>query len=614
MLQIFKSEFLRYRTWTLIATLAILAAYAFMAKLFPFLSAPPELTAVSYLLLVGGALLFGFVQMLLHKRGNNWTYLVHRPLPPQEIFHGLALAGCVSITFAIALPWLVMVTGIDAFTTTVVDTRHYTYILFMLFCALTAYLVGTLSALNPSKGSVLLIIFLLMLMNPRPSNDVAQFAPMLGVMGILYALNVVSFKPDLSTHVVRPWVIILMALPMSYALTYGLALSTTVYYHAPRFIMGTHPDNHPVDGTVEYLWSLKGAERVDYALEGSDNPRADYYAKQAELAEEDGVSTSIWTYPRPGQLHTQDAQYALTPTGTHEVWQFSHDEMLMVGRSSVTEKPLGVIGMRGFLGDLAAATDADRFTEVPVMVGERFLATPTVIYQVNFKERRLDIKHQAPAGEHYVNRPQMRDNFVALVTDKHTLLFDPRAINDEYETAEPDYIIAHPAAPRDISSIDTYRLVDGYLFLYRGANLFGFDDPGSVVVHARLGGDNEVINTRHYTVQRHPAWIRHYMEMISPVLHLMDNAYLSAIEPTNEDYTHPQELITRQYPASIYWASAILMVLSALITLMLCRRHHLGRAQTITWAILGGLLSLPAVIAFLLMNPWRVEVRGPEGG
>jgi hypothetical protein len=511
------------------------------------------------------------------------------------------------ITLVLTVPWLIMVTGIDAFTVTVVDTRHYTYILFMLFCALTGYLVGTLAALNPSKGAILLAILLLIVMNPRPSNDVAQYVPMLVVLVVLYALNVVSFKPDLGTHVRRPWAIVLMALPMCYALTYGLALSTLVYYHIPRFVMGTHPDNHPVNGTVEYMWSVQGADLVAYALEGSDDPRVAYYVKQAELADEDWISTGVWTYPRPGQLHTQDLQYSLTPKGTNEVWQFSHDEMLMVGHSSIGQKPLGAIGIGGFLGSVAEAAEEDRFTSVPMMVGEKFLATPDVIYQVNFDERRLDVKHRPAAGEQYIGRPQMGENYVALVTDKHVLMFDPSVMADDYETAEADYVIEHPVPVGNIRFIDTFRLVDGYLFLYRGANFFGFDQPGSMVVHAKLGGGAEVIHSRHYTVQRHPAWIRHFMEMISPVLHLMDNAYLSTVEPTNADYTSPEELFAREYPASIYWGAAILMVLSAFLVMVLCRRHHLGRAQTVTWVVLGAVLSVPAVVAFLLMNPWRVE-------
>lgn len=607
MLQIFKSEFLRYRTWTLVALVAVLAAYSFLAKLFPFLSAPPELTAISYIIAVGGSLAFGLVQMLLHRRSNHWTYLVHRPLPPKHIFFGLSLAGMLSIALVLVVPWLVMVIGIDAFTITVVDNRHYTYILFMLFCALTGYLVGTLSALNPSKGAILLAILLLIIMNPRPSNDLAQYVPMLTVLTVLFALNIVSFKPDLSTHVRRPWAIVLMALPMCYALSYGLALSTAVYYHIPRFIMGTHPDNHPVNGTVEYLWSVRGADRVAYALEGSSNPRADYYVKQAKLAEEDWISTGAWTYPREGQLHTQDLQYSLTPKGTSQTWQFSHDEMLMVGYSSIGQEALGAIGMRGFLSSADEASPEDRFKSVPLMIGEKFLATPNALYQVNFTERQLDIKHTPEAGDYYIGRPQMGENYVALVTNKHVLMFDPSAMQDDYETAEPDYVIAHPVPVSNVRFIDTYRLVDGYLLIYRGANFFGFDEPGSMVVHAKLGGGAEIVHTRHYSVQRHPAWVRHFMEMISPTLHLMDNSYLNTIEPTNADYISPRELLARTYPTSIYWGAGILMVLSALVIVVLSRRLRLRRAQMITWASLGAILSVPAVVAFLLMNPWRLE-------
>ena len=118
-------------------------------------------------------------------------------------------------------------------------------VFFLLFCALTAYLVGSLTALNPSKGSILLAVILIWLMDTTPPNDIAQFAPMIIAIAVMLALNIISFKPDLSTYLHKPWAITLMVLPMTLALTFGLAMSTTVFYHVPKFIMGTHPDNNP---------------------------------------------------------------------------------------------------------------------------------------------------------------------------------------------------------------------------------------------------------------------------------------------------------------------------------------------------------------------------------
>ncbi|NVJ69043.1 MAG: hypothetical protein HWE08_01735 [Alphaproteobacteria bacterium] len=608
MFEIYKSEFLRYRKWAMLATVALLAGYGFLAKLKPFLQANEAQTAVTYMILIGGALVFGFVQMMLHRRNNHWTYLIHRPLAPHQIYTGLALAGATVIGMVIVVPWLIMVGGIDAFSETVVDMRHYGYMLFLLLCCLTSYLVGTLTALNPSKGSILLAILLLLLMHPKPQNNFLQYAPMIVAIAVLFALNLISFKPDLSTYVKRPWAIVLMAIPMSYAMTYGLALSTTIYYHLPLLIMGNHPDDHPVDGSVSYLWSLDAPQQIAYALEGSTHPRANYYIKQAELADFGYIGAREWNdLPRRSQLHTLDAQYAITDPETNSIWQFSHDDMLLVGYSQTRKEPLGAIGMRGFIDSVSRAENADRFTEIPRLAGRGFLTTQNTIYRIDFKERRLDIKHQLPEGERYITRPEIGEHYVALVTNKRTLLFDPRVLQNDYDAFEPEYEVTHPVPTEGFAYIDTYRLVDGYLFLYRGNNLFGFDQPGTVVLHAKLGGENETIFERHFSKQKHPAWIRHYMEMVSPVLHIADNAYFSALEPHRWDYLTPGEILGRSYPKEIYWIAGILMAVSAFAAFLMCRRHRLDRAQTITWVLLCAILSLPALVAFFLMNPLRPE-------
>lgn len=49
------------------------------------------------------------------------------------------------------------------------------------------------------------------------------------------------------------------------------------------------------------------------------------------------------------------------------------------------------------------------------------------------------------------------------------------------------------------------------------------------------------------------------------------------------------------------------MLVSAAVNFLLSRRHGLSRAETVTWTLLGACLSVPAVVAFLLMHPWRRE-------
>lgn len=607
MLEIFKSEFQRYRLWVVLAIIVILGLFSFIARLKPFLQPDQGQTALTYLVFISTSAIFGFVQLLLHRRVNHWTYLIQRPLAAHKIYLGLALAGICALSLMILVPWFVMVGGIDAFTSTVVDTRHYLWGFFLLFCMVTAYLVGSLTAISASKGAFLLVVILTWLMDSKPPNDFALFFPMIVAIGLLLVLNIISFKPDLSTYLEKPWAITLMVLPMSLALTFGLAISTTVYYHAPKFVMGTHPDNNPVDGTVSYLWSLEAPEQIAYALEGSTHPRTANYISQAELADFSDVSAREWTYPRRGQLYTMDMQYALAPAGVSSIWQFSHDEMLLRGYSTSENKPVGAIGRNGFIDSQDTATKADRFTEVPVMTGDKYLMTKDTLYQLDFVERYMSIKLQLPAGEHFINQPQMREDFVAIVTNERLMIFDPRVLSDDYELAEPDYSIEHPASIDNFRLMDTYRLVDGFLVLYRSSHMFGFDKPGTIVVHAKLGGETELIHVRPFDIYRHPGWIRHYFEMVSPAMSTFHDAFFTFNGPGGAPDTQFENIISGSYPANIYWIGGLLMVLSSIIAFFMCRWHGLNTTLTITWVTLCAVLSLPALISFFLMNPLRIE-------
>lgn len=607
MSEIFKSEFQRYRLWAMLAVVAILGIFSFISRLKPFLQPDQGQTALTYMAFITASAVFGFVQLLLHRRANHWTYLIQRPLAASKIYLGIALAGVAIVALVVLAPWFIMVGGLDTFSATVVDIRHYTWGFFLFFCALTAYFVGSLTALNPSKGSILLAVILVWLMDTTPPNDFAQFAPMIIAVAILLTLNIISFKPDLSLYLHKPWAITLMVLPMTMALTFGLAMSTTIYYHVPKFIMGTHPDNNPVDGTVSYLWSLEAPEQMAYALEGSTHPRTANYIRQAELADFSYVNALEWTYPRRGQLYTMDLQYALSPAGVSSTWQFSHDEMLLVGYNKSENKPAGALGRNGFIDSLDAATEADRFTEVPVMSGDRYIMTKETLYQLDFVDRHMSVKLQLPAGEEFITPAQIREDFVAMVTDKRMMIFDPRVLSDDYDVAEPDFLVDHPQSVDKFRFVDTYRLVDGFLILYRSNHMFGFDKPGTYVIHAKLDGEAELIHARTYDIYRHPGWIRHFFEMVSPAMTTFHDAFFSFNRPGGAPDTQLENILNGSYPANIYWIGGLLMVLSPIVVFFMCRLHRLTATLTITWVILCGVLSLPALIAFFLMNPFRIE-------
>jgi len=605
MIYLFKSEFLRYRKWALLAMASLLVAFMFIARLKPFLQAWDEQTLLTMLVMVGGSLAFGIVQMYLHKRDNHWTYLIHRPLEPRNICLALLGAGAAAITVAVAIPPLVMILSIDMFSAEIVDVRQYAYVPFMLLASFVGYLIGTLSVLNASKGVILLTSLLALILLPAPASNLLQFLPTVLILSGLLYLNIVSFKPDLGKYFERPVSIILLAVPMMALLMIGVLMSSLATYHIPRFIMGSHPDNNPINGTHAYMWEYSEKDRPAYALETSSHPKAEHFIAQAKYADVDWISTERVTFGRLGQMSYLDGQYALEPSDTNTIWQFSHDSMLMEGREKANGKPVGVIGKNGFLDEARDATEADVFTSVPFLVGEKFLQTSTALYQVNFEERTLDVKYQAEAGEVFLNPPQFRDDFVALVTDKHILMFDNKAFIDGYEPAVAEYSVPIPAKSENIEHIWTYRMVDGYLLMFSGRHYLGFHRNTVEVVHAKLGGDFERIGLREFPLQRHPQWILFLEEMTSPMMHLMVNSSNNLIEPSNPTFDSVSTIIERQYPTQVYWFAALIHLFGAIFAFFWCRHRKLGKPAVLTWVMLNALFGLPAVFACILMTPFR---------
>lgn len=606
MFELFRSEYSRYKNWGYLAFFTILVVFGFIAKIKPFLQDHPLQTAGTNMILIGGSFIFGVVQMVLHKRTNHWTYLIHRPLSTTHIYSGLTLAGLSLIACIVIVPWFIMVAGIDLFRPTVVDTRHYIYILFLFLTSTLAYLIGQLTVLSASKGILTFTMLFVPILALKHTSNMALLLPVsLMIAGMLY-LNVKSFQPDLSRYLKNPLSIILLAVPMSFTFVFILLMSTTLFYHVPKFIAGTHSDNNPQNGSLGYIWQKEGKDRPAYVLENSNHPLAKNLIEQTALTESVYLDMDVWTFPRKGQMYVDDLNYALVNSTTNTTWQFSHSSMLLEGRRSTTGETIGALGRNGFIEEAHLAKDSDRFEQVPYLLGKQFVMTTQTIYQVNFVERSLDIKHQLLDDEVYISPLKFRQNDIAVATSKRILLFNLEDIVNSYDIAEPDYVVPHPSTLENMRFVYTYQLAQGYMLLYFSREQFGFDKPGAEILLARLGGQTESIGKRQFTLYAHPAWIRHFNYLISPTLHTAQFSFLHMLEPQDLTLASFERLKARQYPQHIYVISLILHLFSALIVFRLTRLHQQSKGQIITWVCLAAILGLPALCSFILLNPWGI--------
>ena len=190
MFELGKSEFIRYQKWAMLIAIVLLALFGFVSRLKPLLEANTAQSIFVNVTFLGGSIFLGLLQMTLYKRANQWTYLIHRPISPAKIYFALCGAGILLIVVALGLPWLVAMLGLDSFTHTVVESRHYLHIVFLLLTCIMCYLIGSLVVLNASFGIVGMLIMLALVLAPTAKNTLLQFLPVIGiVIGLLY-LNV----------------------------------------------------------------------------------------------------------------------------------------------------------------------------------------------------------------------------------------------------------------------------------------------------------------------------------------------------------------------------------------------------------------------------------------
>lgn len=608
MFEIFKAEFNRYRKWALIAFIGQLALWALIMKLKPLLQPSDPQTFIIFLLCMLGGAGFGVVQMIMHTRKNNWTWLIQRPLHHWKIYQALSAAGFVLLVLAVPMAWLLVVAGMDLVTNTVVDMRHYLYGLYMLGVALTAYLVGSLIVLNASRGAFLLIALMILWLIPSPYSQLLHFGLMGLIMAGLWYLNLKSFKPNRHSHLSSPVDITLMAVPMQFALAIALFLSSAVFYHIPLFIMGTHPDNNPVKGSMSYLWHLDDGKKVGYILKDHDILGKDRLARQAELADKGWINSRPATWPSKNQMFGKDYGYGLVDGPSRTRWIFSNDQMLLKGTNMLTGEMRGWMGRQGFV-DAADITDQDRFETVPFMLKDRFLVTPKRIYQVDYETRELTVKYDLPAGTTLFNMPTVEENYVALVTTKSLLLFDKQDFlaegGPEEGRAEPIHTVTHPLPVAEINTLETARMVDGQLVLYYSKNYNGYDKQAVSIHYARFGKPTELVAKTDYMINRHPPVIMDLTYVSSPARFMIYNQILHWIEPSNPRNPSFKQVMAYDMDRTVVWGALGLMILSAVITFLMARKIKLSRQMIGFWTVLSLIMGLPALISFFLMNRVR---------
>jgi len=606
MLALFKAEFIRYQKWAVLLLLLQLMLWLYLSKISDLLDANNARVTIVQLLLLISCLAFGLVQMYLHKRKSHWAQLLQRPMTSGKIYLALVGAAIANILIAVALPWLLVVATLDNITTTVVDQRHYVFVLFSAGKAIVAYLLGSFIMLSASRGAVMLVILLLVFIVPASQNLWFVFTAMFGSISYLGYLSYISFKPDLCEHPKSGLATFLMAVPMQMMIVYLLVFSAVIFYHIPQAIIGDHPAMKPSEGTYDY-WrkSVPQEERIGYLLKDTESENKAWYGDQAQMAQFNVIDTEVIDFAKEGQLHSNDKQYSLSHNSSQSLWVFSHDEMLLQGSEQGSGRIIGWLGRQGFINTIDKITGADRFTKVPYLLQDKFILTENTIFQVDFDEKTLSLKSKMQGNERFIGLPQFNKNHVILVSTEQTYLYELEAFFEEFELAVPSYKLPHPVNLDQISLIETYRMVDGFIFSYMGYNYHGFDRPGAEIFYAQLGSQMEKIHHTEFKQHSFPDVIRHLSYIASPLYYPLYRSFFHMGESTAKIESSIDEIYSRKMPMTIKVCVIILQLLTTIIVFLLASRIHLDTTKKLVWTILAMLVGLPALLSFLLLNKVR---------
>jgi hypothetical protein len=489
MFDLFKNEFKRFQLPALIIMFVHLAVWGFIYTQKPILQNNVIQSSILNLFMILSGLLFGVMQIFLHRRKNNWAYLMHRPLSAANIHKSLIGAGSLLLIIAVVLPFALVLVSLDLFSTEPVELRHYLFILHMTAITLSCYLLGTYTVLSPNKAAFLTIGIVLFMTSSNHSSAGSTLETDLVVTLILFVLSRLSFKANLSQPFTKKTEIFLAALVLQPALAFIVTFSQVLYYHAPMMLLEIHPDQATKEQSAGYfntLWLMENDEAVEMILENSEQSKHDeiYASKeyreqlvsQVKLATSDMINGGASSSPVRGELFHKDKSYALNDNANNKQWIFSHTKMVFEGRDTKTGKLVGYLSLAGFLDEDAVLTDAVRFKAIPRLSSNQYVQTKDTVYGVDFDEQLMEIKHQLNKGEIYQSNIMFRSetSVVILLSEKMMYFFEPAEFAEDNIYTEPSHAVTHPLPLGDDVTIRYTALIDGYLVEYRSSQVFRF--------------------------------------------------------------------------------------------------------------------------------------------
>ncbi|MBL8516521.1 MAG: hypothetical protein JNM76_06080 [Betaproteobacteria bacterium] len=592
MIDLFKSELLRFRLWAAVAFAVNLAVLSFLSRMMDLAQQPIFIYQLFGMVYVVAGALLGLYQMGTYRKPNQWLSLLHRPLHRLKIAGALSGANAVLLLVATALPILLVCAYQDTMTARVVDTRHWLLPVAAWWLAVSGYLAGAYAMVADRRYSFAAFLLPNLFMYAEASG-VAMLGVQLVVIVFLAVLLAIAFKPDPSSVPSRnPLAVLAVALPVqvgAYFLLWLLGFAAELGWN----VAGTHPLNAPEPPKGGYVQAqrAKGKDLLLLGIQDSRDPEAALWREQIALSD-------VYTTQPLRNLPVRNSLTNISPLefadgDNNLMLVFSHDSERFVTRGLRDQRRIGAMGV---------GAEQAAFPAPTIPHGAMYLYNAHAVYQYDSEQQRMFERARLPPGEVMASPLEPAGDNILMFSDRAAYFFPGREAMSSLDLLKPLMRVPMSGQVGNLSRVDVVELLDGYLVSYTytwGVWSGELQQPFQQVL--RVDGDG---HSREVT--------RRALSMDLPSMYTTRNVWLSPVIRElclgAQDLfaaSDPLRMKPQPMPASILWLAGACCLLSLLGAVWLTGKQAHSTSGRWGWVLLCGVIGLPALASLWLLYPMR---------
>lgn len=619
MSHLFKTELLRHFNWMMIFAVAhFFVLYYLFSLRVSFTNGTNGLDWIWAISIAAG--IFGAFQMKLHRRSNDWVYLLHRPLPPAKIHLALTLAGSTLLVMTLLLPALLMLAVLHIDGRFGTELRHYQMLAAGGAMVLTAYGLGQFAVLGASRLAFSAMGLGAMAFEPFvPAEHLITHT---AIMLLALVIAHMAFKADPCRQHERAAKLLLSEVPIMIG-CYLLLVNFFSIYVTSQIDCDFSPNITEQNSCPQFS---SNSEQLQFALSTSTHPDAMSLIQQSMLSEVVPIASSQRSsYPQPNQLPVRDAKLYLMDTRENIAWLFSHSDMLYTGRDIATGALTGWLAPDGFY-TVATRKPAIRFSSVPLAVTNDYLIDDHHIYQIDWQRKKIRERFVNSRHERFSDSLFVGENIATLFSDQHLFIFSASELRDFDVALSAKAVMDITSAVESgipFSNNDVTELSNGYLVMARLNAPHKIAIPELVTAPARLqvwrtlpDRGSELITDLPLT-SPYSEFAMYASYISAPGIHVLLDIFEGFKLRKSKERTFP--LLYADFPAWAVTATLVVGSSSAGIVAWLLRRSRLPARIRHFWIVMCGLTGLAGLLAFLGGHYWRgretlkLPLRAPAG-